>query len=144
MRIYFPKIKDIFFILFLFGFGKMHAQDNLSKSITNPESQIVVESTNQRSDFNNSIFYAEGNVLITNTDKEFIAKSNKAIIHKSDGKIQLIGNVEFTTNGSNKVQAAEMIFFLKEKKFEAASDLNQRVKTTFNFEEKNLTNSPKD
>ena len=122
----------------------MHAQDNLSKSITNPESQIVVESTNQRSDFNNSIFYAEGNVLITNTDKEFIAKSNKAIIHKSDGKIQLIGNVEFTTNGSNKVQAAEMIFFLKEKKFEAASDLNQRVKTTFNFEEKNVTNSPKD
>ena len=87
MRIYFPKIKDIFFILFLFGFGKMHAQDNLSKSITNPESQIVVESTNQRSDFNNSIFYAEGNVLITNTDKEFIAKSNKAIIHKSDGNI---------------------------------------------------------
>ena len=37
-----------------------------------------------------------------------------------------------------------MIFFLKEKKFEAASDLNQRVKTTFNFEEKNVTNSPKD
>ena len=33
---------------------------------------------------------------------------------------------------------------LKEKKFEAASDLNQRVKTTFNFEEKNKTNSPKD
>ena len=138
--IFSQKIKYLFFILFCFTFLKLNAEDNLLKNISNLESQIIVESNNQRSDLNNSIFYAEGDVLITNTDEDFIAKSNKAIIYKLTGKIKLIGNVEVITSDLNKVKAAEIIYFLKEKKFEAVSDLNQRVNTKFVFKENKLMN----
>ena len=67
-------------------------------------------------------------------------KSNKAIIYKLTGKIKLIGNVEVITSDLNKVKAAEIIYFLKEKKFEAVSDLNQRVNTKFVFKENKLMN----
>ena len=90
------------------------------------------------------IFYVEGDVFITNKNKDFIAKSNKAIIYKITGKIKLIGNVEIITSDSNKVRAAEIIYSLKEKKFEAISDLNQRVKTTIVINENNINNYSKE
>ena len=114
----------------------MNSEDFSKKMTPYQESQILVESNNQRSDLNNSIFVAEGNVKITSADNEFTAKSNKAVFYKSSGKIELIGNVEVNTRDLNKVNAGEIIYFLKEKRFEAMSDSNQRVKTTFIFNEK--------
>lgn len=134
------KIKHFFLIFFLLGFAKINADDSSSKITSSLESQILVESNNQSSDLNESIFYAEGNVKITSADGEFRAKSNRAIFYKLSGKIKLIGNVEFTTNDFNKLKAAEIIYFLKEKKFEAISDSNQRVKTTFGFDENKEAN----
>ena len=133
MNITFSKIKYFFLILLFFLFAKVDADDYPFKISSNQESQILVESNNQSSDLNNSVFFAEGNVKITSADKEFIAKSNKAIFYKSTGKIKLIGNAEIITRDLNKVKAAEIIYFLNEKKFEAISDANQRVKTTFDF-----------
>ena len=144
MKIFFYKIKYLFFILFFFSLYKINAQDYFLGNISNQENQIVIESNNQRSDSNNSIFYVEGDVFITNKNKEFIAKSNKAIIYKITGKIKLIGNVEIITSDSNKVRAAEIIYSLKERKFEAISDLNQRVKTTIVINENNINNSSKE
>ena len=114
----------------------MNADDFSLKVSSNNESQILIESNNQSSDLNNSIFYAEGNVKITSADKEFTAKSNKAIFYKSSGRIKLIGNAEVITSNLNKVKAEEIIYFLNEKKFEAISGTNQRVKTTFSFNDK--------
>ena len=133
MNITFSKIKYFFLILLFFLFAKVDADDYPFKISSNQESQILVESNNQSSDLNNSVFFAEGNVKITSADKEFVAKSNKAIFYKSTGKIKLIGNAEIITRDLNKVKAAEIIYFLNEKKFEAISDANQRVKTTFDF-----------
>ena len=131
MKISFSKIKYFFLILFFFGFSKTNADDFSLKITPNRESQILIESNNQRSDLNNSIFYAEGDVKIKSADEEFKAKSNSAIFYKSSGKIKLIGNVEIITSDFNKVEAAEIIYSLQEKKFEAISDSKQRVKTTF-------------
>ena len=136
MKNTFLKVKWFFLFLGCFGVSKMSAEDFSLKIIPNQESQILVESNNQSSDLNNLIFYAEGNVKITSADKEFIAKSNRAIFYKSSGKIKLMGDVEVVTSEFNKLKAAEIIYFLKEKKFEAMSDSNQRVKTTFGFNEK--------
>ena len=136
MNITFSKIKYFFLILLFFLFAKVDADDYPFKISSNQESQILVESNKQSSDMNNSIFYAEGDVKITSSDNEFIAKSNSAIFYKSSGKIKLIGDVEIISNDFNKVKAAEIIYSLKEKKFEAMSDSNQRVKTTFVFNEK--------
>ena len=133
MKITFSKIRHFFLILLFFLFAKVNADDYPFKISSNQESQILVESNNQSSDLNNWIFFAEGNVKITSADKEFVAKSNKAIFYKSIGKIKLIGNAEIITKDLNKVKAAEIIYFLSEKKFEAISDPNQRVKTTFDF-----------
>ena len=144
MKNFFYKIKYLFFILFFFSHHKINAQDYFLRNISNQENQIVIESNNQRSDSNNSIFYVEGDVFITNKNKDFIAKSNKAIIYKITGKIKLIGNVEIITSDSNKVRAAEIIYSLKEKKFEAISDLNQRVKTTIVINENNINNYSKE
>ena len=117
----------------------MNGDEYLSKN-SNQESQIVVESNIQKSDIENSIFYAEGNVIITSSSNEFIAKANKAIIYKSTGKIKLIGDAEVSNGEFNKVRSGEIIYFLKENKFEAISDLKQRVKTTLFFNENNITN----
>ena len=133
MKITTFKKNYLFLILLFFWVSKINADDYPLKVSSNQESQILVESNNQSSDLNNSIFYAEGNVKITTADKEFIAKSNKAIFYKSTGKIKLIGDAEVITSDLNKVKAAEIIYFLNEKKFEAISDTNQRVKTTFGF-----------
>ena len=129
----------MFFVLFFLGFPKMNGDEYLSKN-SNQESQIVVESNIQKSDIENSIFYAEGNVIITSSSNEFIAKANKAIIYKSTGKIKLIGDAEVSNGEFNKVRSGEIIYFLKENKFEAISDLKQRVKTTLFFNENNITN----
>ena len=136
MKITFSKITYFLFILFFFGGSKMNSEDSTKKMTPYQESQILVESNNQRSDLNNSIFVAEGNVKITSADNEFTAKSNKAVFYKSSGKILLIGNVEVNTRDLNKVNAGEIIYFLKEKRFEAMSNSNQRVKTTFIVNEK--------
>ena len=136
MYINFSKIKYLFLILSFLGFSNTKAQDFSLKINPNQEGQIFVESNKQSSDMNNSIFYAEGNVKITSSNNEFTAKSNSAIFYKSSGKIKLIGNVEIISNDFNKVKAAEIIYSLKEKKFEAISDSNQRVKTIFVFNEK--------
>ena len=133
MNITFSKIRYFTLILLFFLIAKVNADDYPFKISSNQESQILVESNNQSSDLNNSIFFAEGNVKITSADNEFVAKSNKAIFYKSIGKIKLIGNAEIITKDLNKVKAAEIIYFLSEKKFEAISDENQRVKTTFDF-----------
>ena len=133
MNITFSKIRYFTLILLFFLIAKVNADDYPFKISSNQESQILVESNNQSSDLNNSIFFAEGNVKITSADNEFVAKSNKAIFYKSIGKIKLIGNAEIITKDLNKVKAAEIIYFLSEKKFEAISDANQRVKTTFDF-----------
>ena len=114
MNITFSKIRYFFLILLFFLFAKVNADDYPFKISSNQESQILVESNNQSSDLNNSIFFAEGNVRITSADKEFIAKSNKAIFYKSTGKIKLIGNAEIITSDLNKVKAAEIIYFLSE------------------------------
>ena len=136
MKITFSKITYFLFILFFFGGSKMNSEDFTKKMTPYQESQILVESNNQRSDLNNSIFVAEGNVKITSANNEFTAKSNKAVFYKSSGKILLIGNVEVNTRDLNKVNAGEIIYFLKEKRFEAMSNSNQRVKTTFIVNEK--------
>ena len=140
MKIFFLKINYLFYFLFFLSFYKINAEDFSLKKISNQESEIIIESDNQRSDLKNSIFYAEGDVFITNTDNEFMAKSKKAIFYKLTGKIKLIGNVEVITSNSNKVRAPEIIFTLNENKFEAISDLNQRVKTTLVFQENKKTN----
>ena len=143
MKKFFSKIKYFIPILLFLNAYKINAEDYLSEKISNKENEIIIESNNQRSDLNNSIFYAEGDVLITNTENDFIAKSKKAIINKLTGEIKLIGNVEISNSNSNKVRAPEIIFYSNENKFEAISDLNQRVKTTLVLQENKITNGSK-
>ena len=140
MKKFFSKIKFFIPILFFLNAYKINAEDYPLEKISNKENEIIIESNNQRSDLKNSIFYVEGDVLITNTKNEFIAKSKKAIINKLTGEIKLIGNVEISNSNSNKVRAPEIIFFSNENKFEAISDLNQRVKTTLVLQENKITN----
>ena len=131
MKSYLYKTKYLLFLLILINFAKLKAQDLPTKNISDQQSQIFIESTNQSSDMENSIFYAEGAVTITNEDKEFIAKSKKAIFYKLSGKIKLIGDVEVTTRDSGTLSAGEIIYYLNENRFEAVSDSNQRVNTRF-------------
>ena len=111
----------------------LKADDFPFKNTIDLRDQILIESDLQKTDLVKSIFYAEGNVQITNKNKEFVAKSNKAIFYKSSGIIKLSGNVEVTTNNSNKIKASEILYYLKENNFEAVSDNNQRVYTKFKF-----------
>ena len=129
------------FIIVIFNFLKLKADDSSLKDISDQQNQIFIESNNQRSDLKNSIFYAEGNVVIT--DKKFIAKSKKAIFYKLSGKIKLIGDAEVITSDSNKIRAGEILYYLKENKFEAISDLNQRVNTKFIFNKNNIPEKSK-
>ena len=133
MKSFFSRIKYLLFILFLVDFLEINADNFSLENISDRNSEILIESNKQSSDLKNSIFYAEGDVIITNTNNEFIAKSKKAIFYKSSGKIRLIGNVEVFTSELNKIKAGEILYYLKEKKFEAISDQNQRVNTKFVF-----------
>ena len=140
MKSFFSRIKYLLFILFLVDFLEINADNFSLENISDRNSEILIESNKQRSDLKNSIFYAEGEVIITNTNKEFIAKSEKAIFYKLTGKIKLTGNVEVLTNDLNKIKAGEILYYLKENKFEAISEKNQRVNTKFVFNENKIIN----
>ena len=140
MKSFFSRIKYLLFILFLLDFLEINADNFSLENISDRNSQILIESNKQTSDLKNSIFYAEGEVIITNTNKEFIAKSKKAIFYKLTGKIKLTGNVEVLTSDLNKIKAGEILYYLKENKFEAISEKNQRVNTKFVFNENKIIN----
>ena len=140
MKSFFSRIKYLLFILFLLDFLEINADNFSLENISDRNSQILIESNKQTSDLKNSIFYAEGEVIITNTNKEFIAKSKKAIFYKLTGKIKLTGNVEVLTSDLNKIKAGEILYYLKENKFEAISEKNQRVNTKIVFNENKIIN----
>ena len=135
MRSFLIKTKYLLFLFFLINVLQLRAEEFSFKNSPVRENQILIESNSQSSDLENSIFYAEGNVMITNTDKDFVAKSNKAIFYKSSSKIKLIGNVEVITSDSSKLNAGEIFYYLKDNRFEAISDSNVRVNTKFVFDE---------
>ena len=136
--------KYFYFFIFLIIGLQLKAENLPFLKISDNQSQILIESNSQSSDLENSIFYAEGDVMITNTDKDFVAKSNKAIFYKSSSKIKLIGNVEVITSDSSKLNAGEIFYYLNENRFEAVSDLNERVNTKFVFDEKKSPDEVKD
>ena len=140
MKISFYIFKYTFLILFLLNNLKFRAEDFSLKNNSEQQSQILIESDKQSSDLENLVFYAEGDVIITNSEKDFIAKSKEAIFNKSSGKIKLIGDVEVVTSDSSKIRAGEMIYYLKENNFKAVSNLNQRVNTKFVFNKKKKPN----
>ena len=125
------KIKYLLLFLFIINSIKINSDNIYLDNILEEKNEILIESNKQRSDLKKSIFYAEGDVIITNIDKEFIAKSKKAIFYKLSGKIKLIGDVEVFTRGLNQIRAGEVMYFVKENEFEAISDINQRVTTKF-------------
>ena len=124
------RIKYLFLVLLFIGSNKLIANDYEKLQNPNLDNEIIVESDKQSTDFSYSIFYAEGNVLVTNYKKEFVAKSQKAIFYKLEGKIKLMGNVEVSTNDFNKIKAAQVIYYVNENKFEAISDSKQRVSSS--------------
>ena len=140
MKSFFSKIKYLLLFLFIVNILNLKADNYPLENILDQNSELLIESNKQRSDLKNSIFYAEGDVIITNANKEFIAKSKKAIFYKSSGIIRLIGNVEVFTTELNKIKAGEILYYLKENKFEAISDQNQRVNSKFVFNENNIIN----
>ena len=137
MKLLFSEVKILFFSILLLNFSVANAENIPPKNSYEAKNQILIESNIQRSDLENSIFHAEGDVKITNLNKEFIAKSNKAIFYKIDGIIKLIGNVEIITDDLSKINAGEVLYYLEDNKFEAVSNLNQRVNTKFNFNKNN-------
>ena len=143
MKISFFKAKYLFLLFFL-SFSKIYGEDYFLKNISNQESKVILESNNQESDLENSIFNVEADVLITNYEQEFVAKANKAIIFKSTGKIKFIGGEELSTDEFNKIRAAETNYLFKEKKIEIISDINQKVKTTLVFNEDKMANPSKE
>ena len=138
MKDVFSKIRYLIFFLALFNVLKLQADNYPGEKTPSLNSELLIESNSQSSDLENSIFYAEGDVIITNNNKEFIAKSKKAIFYKLVGKIQLIGNVEVLTNDKNNIKAGEVIYFLKENRFEAVADQTQKVNTIFKLNENNI------
>ncbi len=144
MNSFLKNTKYFYFFLFFLNILPLKAENSPFSKMPDNQSQILIESNRQSSDLENSIFYAEGDVMITNTDKEFVAKSNKAIFYKSSSKIKLIGNVEVITSDSSKLNAGEIFYYLNENRFEAVSDLNERVNTKFVFDEKKSPNEVKD
>ena len=135
MNSLFSKIINLLFFILIFNTFKLKADNIPIENIQAQNNEFLIESNLQRTDLKNSIFYAEGDVVITNKGKEFIAKSKKAIFYKLIGKIKLVGNVEVLTGEMNKIKAGEVIYYVREDKFEAISDQNQRVNTKFIFNE---------
>ena len=135
MKVLFSKIKYFFIFLVLINVLKIKSDDFPPEDSSAQDSELLIESDKQRSDLKKAIFYAEGDVTITNKKKEFIAKSKKAIFYKLKGKIKLIGNVEVLSGDMNKINAGEVIYYLKEKKFEAIATQDQKVNTKFVFSE---------
>ena len=144
MRVLFSKIRYLFFFFALINVIKLNADNYPLENISGLNSELLIESNMQRSDLENSIFYAEGDVIITNTKGEFIAKSKKAIFYKLKAKIKLLGNVEVVSNDMNKIKAGEVIYYLKENKFEAFAGQYQKVNTKFVFNENNILGESKE
>ena len=65
--------KYFYFFIFLIIGLQLKAENLPFLKISDNQSQILIESNSQSSDLENSIFYAEGDVMITNTDKDFVA-----------------------------------------------------------------------
>ena len=143
MKFLFSKISCFLFILVLVDIHKLKADDFPLESVPARNNELLIESNKQRTDLKNSIFYAEGDVVITNTNNEFIAKSTKAIFYKLSGKVKLIGDVEVVTSDLNKIKAGEILYYVNENKFEAISGQNQRVNTKFVFNENQIINNSK-
>ena len=137
------KFSYLLFFGTLFNVFVLKADNYPLEKISDQNSEFLIESNNQKSDLKQSIFYAEGDVIITNTNNEFIAKSKKAIFYKLEGKIKLMGNVEVVTGDMNKINAGEVIYYLKENKFEAVGDQNQKVNTKFFFNENKIISQTK-
>ena len=137
------KFSYLLFFGTLFNVFLLRADNYPIEKISGHNSEFLIESNNQKSDLKQSIFYAEGDVIITNTNNEFIAKSKKAIFYKLEGKIKLMGNVEVVTGDMNKINAGEVIYYLKENKFEAVGDQNQKVNTKFFFNENKIISQTK-
>ena len=138
MNLFFSKIIYLFSFLVFFNVLSLNSEEFSENNNNSKGSQILIESTNQRSDLENSIFYAEGDVIITNLEKEFIAKSKKAIFYKLSGKIKLIGEVEVITRDSGIIEAGEIIYFLNENRFEAISGQSKKVNTRFLINENEI------
>ena len=138
MNDYFSKIRYLIFLLTLINFLDLKADNYSFNNILGRESELLIESNKQRSDLKNSIFYADGDVLITNKNKEFIARSEKAIFYKLIGKVNLIGDVEVHSGDINKLKADEVIYYLNENKLEAIAAKNQKVITKFVFNKDNI------
>ena len=135
MKKTFLYFKTAFFLIpFLFSPQMNLADEMVIDSETDKKNELLIEADKQSSNFKESVFYAEGNVVLTNSKNEFIAKSKKAIFYKLQGNIRLIGDVNVFTNDSNTIKAAEVIYYVNEKRFEAISDKTQRVKTFIYFE----------
>ena len=135
MKSFLIKTKYLYFLIFFINLLHSKAEEFSYSGMSDNQSQILIESNSQSSDLENSIFFAEGDVTITDTEKKFFAKSDKAIFYKSSSKIKLMGNVEVITSDSNKINAGEILYYLKDNKFEAISDSNERVNTKFVFNE---------
>ena len=132
--------KILLLILLVQSSQKINSESLSIGDTSDQKNEILIESNNQRTNLNESIFHAQGDVIITNTNKEFIAKSKKAIFFKLNGKILLIGDVEILMNDLNEINAGEVVYYIKEKRFEAISDPKQRVRSKFVFNEDNLIN----
>ena len=144
MKPFLNKTKYLLFFFLFIDIFQLRSEEFSFSGMPNNQNQILIESNIQSTDLENSIFYAEGDVKITNTDKEFIAKSNKAIFYKSSAKIKLIGNVEVITSDSSRINAGEILYYLKDDRFEAISNLDERVYTKFVFDEKKSPYESKD
>ena len=137
MTVLSSKIRYLFIFFVLINVLKIKAKNLPLENSSGRNSYLLIESNVQNSDLKSSIFYDEGDVILTDTYKKVIAK-NKAIFNKKIGKIKLIGNVEIISGGLNKLEAGEVIYSLKENKFEAISVQNQKVKTKLFFKENNI------
>ena len=72
MKLLLTKIKFILPIFLFLNLSKLKSDNfNLENSF-GENSEFLIESNKQRSDLKNSIFFAEGDVVITNTKKEFV------------------------------------------------------------------------
>tara|TARA_B100001029_G_C14608056_1_gene207491 strand:- start:10 stop:447 length:438 start_codon:yes stop_codon:yes gene_type:complete len=138
MKVLSSKIRYLVIFFVLINVLKVKADNLPFENSSEQNSELLIESNIQKSDLKNSIFYAEGDVILTNIYKKFIAKSNKAIFYKKTGKIKLTGNVEIISGDVNKIKAGEVIYSLKENKFEAISVQNQKVSTKLVFNENNV------
>ena len=144
MKVLFSEIKYLFIILILVNVLKIKADNFPLENNSGQNSELLIESNKQKSDLENSIFYAEGDVIVSNSSKKLIAKSKKAIFYKLMGKIKLIGNVEVLYGDMNKIKAGEVIYYFNQNKFEAIAAKNQKVNTKIYLNNKKIPNDTRE